>query len=157
MYHTHRQRKYHSARTKQNMWWFWTSQELLIEQQAWFGIREYDARQPACHYNLHIQPVCGGPDYHNYHIRYLGMKENNHVWSVVDAPYGEEKSYRIYAFSKKHFIREVIDVVSSLLVTDMTNDVGDSSLWTRLSEELAPVLFDLYRHDIEKTNKRRSK
>jgi hypothetical protein len=119
-------------------------------------MREYDARQPACHYNLHIQPVFGSLDYHNYHIRYLGMREDKHVWSVVDAPYGEEKSHRIYSFSKQHFIREVIDAVSSLLVTDMTNDVGDSSLWIRLSEELAFVLFDLYRHNLEKTSERRS-
>jgi len=51
----------------------------------------------------------------------------------------------------------VIDEASSLLVTDMTNDVGDSSLWARLFEELALVMFDLYRHDLEKTTARRSK
>src|SRR5919109_697878 len=74
--------------------WIWTSRGLLIQQQAWLGMREYDARQPACHYNLHIQPACGGLDYHNYHIRYLGIREDKHVWSVVDAPYGKEKSHR---------------------------------------------------------------
>ena len=79
------------------------------------------------------------------------MREDKYVWSVVDAPSGIEKSHRVYAFSKKHFIREVIDVVSTLLVTDMTNDVGDPSLWAKLSESLALVLFDLYRHDLEKT------
>ena len=70
---------------------------------------------------------------------------------MVDAPYGKEKSYRVYVFSKEHFIREVIDVVCILLVTDMTNDIGDPSLWAKLPESLALVLFDLYRHDLEKT------
>ena len=157
MYRRPGRRKTRSARTNRNTWWFWTSRGLLIQQQAWLGMREYDARHPACHYNLHIQPACGGLDYHNYHIRYLGVREDNHVWSVVDAPYGKEKSYRVYAFSKEHFIREVIDTVSSLLVTDMTNDVGDPSLWAKLSEYLKLVLFDLYRHDLEKTSGRRSK
>jgi hypothetical protein len=150
-------RKIHSARTDRQTRFFWTSQGLLIQQQAWLGMREYDARHPACHYNLHIQPTCGGLDYHNYHIRYMGMREDKHVWSVVDAPCGIEKSHRVYAFSKEHFIREVIDVVSILLVTDTTNDIGDPSLWTKLSESLALVLFDLYRHDLEKTIERRSK
>jgi hypothetical protein len=73
---------------------------------------------------------------------------------VVDAPYGKEKSHRVYAFSKEHFIREVVDAASYLLVTDMTNDVGDPSLWTRLAEDLAFVLFDLYRDDQEKILRR---
>jgi hypothetical protein len=85
------------------------------------------------------------------------MSEDKHVWTMVDAPSGIEKSHRVYVFSKRHFIREVIDVVSILLVTDMTNDVGDPSLWAKLSESLAYVLFDLYRNDLEKTTKRRSK
>ncbi len=147
-----RRRKTRSARTDRQTRCCWTSRELLIPLQGWLGMREYDARQPACHYNLHIQPACGGLDYHNYHIRYVGMQEDNHVWSVVDAPSGKEKSHRVYAFSKEHFIREVIDAVSSLLVTDLTNDVGDPSLWTRLCEHLAFVLFDLYRHDLEATS-----
>jgi hypothetical protein len=147
-------RKTRSARTNRQMKWFWTSRGLLIKQQGWLGMREYDARQPACHYNLHIQPACGGLDYHNYHIRYWGMREDKHVWSVVDAPFGKEKSHRIYTFSKECFIREVIDAASSLLVTDMTNDVGDPLLWASLSEYLALVLFDLYRHDLEKTSGR---
>jgi hypothetical protein len=172
------------------MRWFWTSRGLLVQQQAWLGLREYDARQPTCHYNLHIQPVCGGPDYHNYHIRYLlqypetglkkeefgitlqsvpladplyagktnissdfaqRMREGKHIWSVVDAPGGKEKSHRVYTFSKKHFIQEVIDTASYLLVTDISNDVGDPSLWARLAEDLAFVLFDLYRDNLEKT------
>ena len=149
-------RKTRSALTDRQMRWFWTSRGLLIQQQGWLGMREYDARQPASHYNLHIQPACGGPDYHNYHIRYLGIREHKHVWSMVDAPYGKEKSHRVYTFSKEHFIGEVIDAASSLLVTDMTNDVGDPSLWAELSEHLALVLFDLYRHDLEKTSERRS-
>src|SRR5436305_5985968 len=146
--HRRHRRKTRSTRTDRNIRWYWTSQGLLIQQHGWLGMREYDARHPACHYNLHIQPACGGLDYHNYHIRYVGMRENKHVWSMVDAPYGKEKSHRVYAFSKQHFIREVIDAVSSLLVTDMTNDIGDPSLWTRLSDELAFVLFDLYRYDL---------
>lgn len=60
----------------------------------------------------------------------------------------------MYAFSNKHFIREAIDVVNGLLVTDITNDVGDPSLWFELSEYLALVLFDLYRHDLETTSRR---
>jgi hypothetical protein len=151
MYRKPRRRKTRSARTNRQTRWFWTSRRLLIQQQGWLGMREYDARQPACHYNLHIQPACGGPD---YHIRYLGIREDKHVWSVVDAPSGQEKSHRIYAFSKEHFIREVIDAASSLLVTDMTNDIGDPSLWARLFECLALVLFDLYRHELEKTSGR---
>jgi ribosomal protein L1 len=118
-------------------------------------MREYDKkRQPSCHYNLHIQPASGGLDYHNYHIRYVGIREDKHVWSVVDAPAGKEKSHRIYAFSKEHFIREAIDAACSLLVTDMTNDVGDPSLWGKLAEDMALVLFDLYRHDLEKMAER---
>ena len=144
MHRRPRRRKTRSARTARKMRWFWISQGLLIRQQGWLGMREYDARQPACHYNLHIQPACGGLDYHNYHIRYLGMRKDKHVWSVVDAPAGKEKSHRVYAFSKERFIREAIDEVSSLLATDMTNDVGDPSLWARLFQELALALFDLY-------------
>ncbi|GLV60542.1 hypothetical protein KDH_73610 [Dictyobacter sp. S3.2.2.5] len=140
-----KRRKPGSKRSDRQTTWLWISRGLRIHQLIWVGKREYDSRQPACHYNLHIQPACGGLDYHNYHIRYLGIRENKHTWSVVDAPYGQEKSHRVYALSQEHFIREVIDSASSLLVTDMTNDVGDPTLWTRLAEHLALVLFDLYR------------
>ncbi len=150
MYRKRKRRKNRSPRSGRQTMWFWTSRGLLVRQQAWLGIREYDARQPTCHYNLHIQPACGGQDYHNYHIRYRRARCGEHVWSVVDAPYGREKSHRLYTFSQEHFIREAIDVASSLLVTDITNDVGDPSLWSELSEHLALVLFDLYRHDLEK-------
>jgi len=84
----------------------------------------------------------------------VGIREDKHIWSVVDAPSGKEKSHRVYAFSKEHFIGEVIDEALSLLVTDMINDVGDPSLWVKLSESLALVLFDLYRHDLEKNSGR---
>ncbi|HLV99030.1 MAG TPA: hypothetical protein VKT82_10160 [Ktedonobacterales bacterium] len=151
MHRRHRRRRnIHSTRAPRQTRWRWTSRELLVQQHGWLGMREYDKRQPASHYNLHIQPASGGQDYHNYHIRYLGIREGNHVWSVVDAPYGKEQSHRVYAFSKEHFIREVIEAASSLLVTDMTNDVGDPSLWARLSEALTLVLFDLYRHALDK-------
>ena len=149
--HRRRQRRNHqSLRRGRQMMWFWTSRGLLIEQQAWLGLREYDARQPACHYNLHIQPACGGQDYHNYHIRYQRAKADEHVWSVVDAPYGKEKSHRLYTCSKGHFLGEAIDVPLSLLVTDITQDIGDPSLWFELAEPLAFVLFDFYRHELEK-------
>lgn len=148
-----RRRKNQSSRTGRQTMWFWTSRGLLIPQQVWLGMREYDARQPACHYNLHIQPVCGGQDYHNYHIRYQRARGGEHVWSVVDAPYGREKSRRLYMLSKEHFIAEAIDVTNSLLVTDITNDVGDPSLWSELAEHLAFVLFDLYRHDFERRSR----
>jgi hypothetical protein len=151
MHRKSRRRKTRRTRTNRQMRWLWTSRGLLVQQQGWLGMREYDARQPACHYNLHIQPASGGLDYHNYHIRYLGMREDKHVWSVVDAPFGQEKSHRVYAFSKEPFIQEVVQTASSLLVTDMTNDVGDPSLWARLFESLALVLFDLYRHATAKT------
>lgn len=148
-------RKSYSARTNRNIWWFWTSQGLLIEQQVWLGIRELDSRRPSSHYNLHIQPACGGQDYHNYHIRYIGVRDNEHVWTMVDAPYGKEKSHRVYAFSKQHFIHEAIDAASSLLVTDVTNDIGDPSLWIRVSEKLSAVLFDLYQNNLEMNSERR--
>src|SRR5690348_16489601 len=147
MRRTLRRRKPYAARNGHQTGWFWTSPGLLIQQLGWLGMREYDRYQPASHYNLHIQPACGGSDYHNYHIRYMGVKEGQHVWSVVDAPYGKEKSHRIYAFSKERFIQETIDAVNSQLVTDLTNDIGDPSLWIRLSESLAPVLFDLYQRE----------
>lgn len=150
MYRRYKRRKRRSPRTDRHAQWFWTSRGLLIQLQGWLGMREYDSRQPACHYNLHIQPACGGLDYHNYHIRYLGIREHKHAWSVVDAPYGKEKSYRVYALSKEHFIQEVIDTASILLVADMTNDIGDPLLWSELSENLAIVLFDLYKHEREK-------
>lgn len=153
MYRKPRRRKTRSARTNRETRWFWTSRGLLIQQQGWLGMREYDRRQPASHYNLHIQPVCGGQDYHNYHIRYR-MREDEHVWSMVDAPYGKEKSNRVYAFSKKSFIAEVIDAASSLLLADLTSDIGDPSLWVRLSEDLALVLFDLYQHELEEDSER---
>lgn len=149
MHRRFRRRKNRSARTDRQTRWSWTSRGLLIQQQGWLGLREYDRRQPACHYNLHIQPACGGIDYHNYHIRYLGIRDHKHVWSVVDAPYGKEQSHRIYSFSNEYFIREVIDEILSALVADMTNDVGDPSLWAELSEHLPLVLLDLYRHDLE--------
>jgi hypothetical protein len=156
MHRKRRRRKTRSARTNRQAMWCWTSRELLIQQQIRLGMREYDARQPACHYNVHIQPACGGLDYHNYHIRYLGISDAEHVWSVVDAPHGKEKSNRNYTFSDGRFIREVIDAVSHLLVADMTDDIGDTSLWGRLTEHIALILFDLYRHDLEKTISRRS-
>lgn len=154
MHRRHRRRKRRSARAPRQTRWFWKSRGLLVQQQGWLGLREYDKRQPASHYNLHIQPASGGLDYHNYHIRYMGIRNGQHVWSVVDAPAGKEKSHRVYAFSKEHFIREVIDAASSLLVTDMTNDIGDPALWTRLTETLALVLFDLYRQEQEETPRR---
>lgn len=150
MHRRRRRRKNQSSRRGRQMTWFWVSGGLLVRQQAWLGMREYDARQPACHYNLHIQPACGGQDYHNYHIRYQRARRGEHVWSVVDAPYGREKSRRFYTFSPEHFIREVIDIASSLLVTDIANDIGDPLLWSELSEHLAFVLFDLYRHELER-------
>jgi hypothetical protein len=134
----------------------WTSRGLLVEQHGWLGMREFDKRQPSCHYNLHIQPASGGLDYHNYHIRYLGMRAGNHVWSVVDAPSGKERSHRLYTCSRQHFIQEVIAAVSSLLAADMTNDVGDSLLWARLFDDLTLVLFDLYRHALENASERRT-
>ncbi len=155
MHRRSRRRKHRFARTDRQMRMFWTSQRLLVKLQARLGMREYDTRQPACHYNLHIQPAGGGQDYHNYHIRYLGIRDHKYVWSVVDAPYGKEKSHRVYAFSKEHWIGEVIDAASTLLAADMTNDVGDPSLWVRLSEHLALVLFDLYQQGLEKTAERK--
>lgn len=141
-----RRKKTRFTRTRRQTRWFWISCDLLIQQQGWLGLREDDAYQPASHYNLHVQPACGGPDYHNYHIRYLGIRAGKYTWSVVDAPYGKEKSHRVYTFSKEHFIRDVIEVASDLLLADMTADIGDSSLWFKLSEELQLVLFDLYQH-----------
>lgn len=154
MYRRTRRRKTRRARNDRQMMWSWTSRGLLVQQQARLGMREYDSRQPACHYNLHIQPACGGLDYHNYHIRYLGDRGGEHRWSVVDAPYGREQSHRVYAILKKHFIREVIDTASSLLVTDITNDIGDPSLWPILVECLAFVLFDLYQYEQAKASGR---
>ncbi len=150
----HRRRKTRFTRTPRQTRWFWKSRGLLVQQQGWLGLREYDKRKPASHYNLHIQPAAGGLDYHNYHIRYLGVRDGQHVWSVVDAPAGREKSHRVYAFPQASFIQEAIDAASALLVTDMTNDVGDPALWTRLAETLALVLFDLYRHDQEEASRR---
>jgi hypothetical protein len=75
---------------------------------------------------------------------------------VVDAPYGQEQSHRVYAFSRQRLIGEVIDAASTLLVTDVTNNIGDPSLWAELAEYLALVLLDLYRHDQEKSAEERS-
>ncbi|TMD65060.1 MAG: hypothetical protein E6I91_10430 [Chloroflexi bacterium] len=134
--------------------WSWKSQELSIHQRAWLGVRERDSRQPPSHYNLHVQPACGGPDYHNYHIRYLGAREGEHAWSVIDVLVGREASRRVYTFSQGPFIRETIDVASSSLVTDILNDVGDTSIWLSLVECLALVLFDLYQQDLEAPSRR---
>lgn len=142
-------RKMRPARTDRSPQWVWTSQNLCVPQRARLGAREYDTRHPACHYNLHIQPVCGGPDYHNYHIRYLGTKAGQHAWSVVDAPAGRAQSQRIYAVAQERFIVESIDVVSCLLLSDITTDIGDPSLWLTLAEHLAGVLFDVYQHERE--------
>ncbi len=90
--------------------WSWTSHGLLIPQRAWLSMCEHDFYQPPHHYNLHIQPLNSGIDYHNYHIRYLGTGEAQHIWVVVDAPSGITRSYRVYSFSKKLFIREAIDM-----------------------------------------------
>jgi hypothetical protein len=142
-----RQQKPDAVRNGHQTRWFWTDPGLQVQQLGWLGIREYDGYHPASHYNLHIQPAWGRIDYHNYHIRYMGVKEGQHIWSVVDAPYGKEKSHRIYAFPKERFIQEAIDTVNSLLVTDLTNDIGDTSLWIRLFESLEPVLLDLYQNE----------
>jgi hypothetical protein len=60
----------------------------------------------------------------------------------------------MYTFPQRHLFRDVIDAASSSLVTDILNDVGDSTMWLPLAECLPPVLFDLYRHDVEKTSRR---
>jgi hypothetical protein len=73
---------------------------------------------------------------------------------VVDALSGRERSHRVYTFSQRHLFRDVIDAASSSLVTDILNDVGDSTMWLPLVEYLPLVLFDLYRHDVEKTSRR---
>jgi hypothetical protein len=117
---------------------------------------ERDQRQPPHHYNLHIQPACGGQDYHNYHIRYLGVQDTKYVWSVVDAPYGRERSSRAYTSSQRHLFWDAIDAASSALVADILNDVGDSTMWLSLIEYLPLVLSDLYHHDVEKTSRRSS-
>jgi hypothetical protein len=154
MHRRHRRRKPRYVRTPRLTRWFWKSRGLLVQQQGWLGMQEYDKRQPASHYNLHIQPAAGGQDYHNYHIRYIGIRDGQHIWSVVDAPAGKEQSHRVYAFSQEKFMSEVIDAAGSLLVTDVTNDIGDPSLWTKLAETLALVLFDLYRHEQEERAKK---
>ncbi len=148
---TERGRRYtrQSFTGKQTLW-SWNSRWLLIHQRAWLSLCECDWRNPPHHYNLHIQPACGGQDYHNYHIRYLGVQDAKYVWSVVDAPGGRERSHRVYSYSQRQLFRDVIDVASSSLVTDMLNDVGDSTMWLALVEYLSLVLFDLYRHDVEK-------
>ncbi|HLZ61952.1 MAG TPA: hypothetical protein VKR06_33830 [Ktedonosporobacter sp.] len=130
---------------RQSMW-SWTSRGLLVRQRAWLSLREQDSYQPPHHYNLHVQPLSGGHDYHNYHIRYLGTQGTQHLWSVVDAPSGITRSCRIYTFSKRLFIREVIDIASSMVVADITNDIGDPSIWMPLSEHLSLALRDLYQH-----------
>ena len=140
--------------TSRQTLWSWTSRWLLIHQRAWLSLCERDKRHPPHHYNLHIQPACGGQDYHNYHIRYLGVQDAKYVWSVVDAPSGRERSHRVYTFSQRHLFWDVIDAASSSLVTDILNDVGDSTMWLPLVEYLPLVLFDLYRHDLEKTSRR---
>ena len=76
------------------------------------------------------------------------------VWSVVDAPAGREKSHRLYRFSKRGYIRDVVEMASSLLVADILDDVGDASLWFPLAESLALVLFDLYRYALELSARR---
>ena len=143
--------KYKQPKGWQTMW-IWSSQRTLFQQRVWLGWRESDRRQPPWHYNLHVQPVYANMDYHNYHIRYLGIRDGEYVWSVVDAPAGMEKSNRVYSFSKRGYIRDVVELASSLLVTDILDDVGDASLWLQLAESLALVLFDLYRHDLEMTS-----
>ncbi len=137
---------------RQSMW-SWTSRGLSVPQRAWLSLREQDFYQPPQHYNLHIQPLHGGSDYHNYHIRYLGTGETRHIWLAVDAPSGITSSCRIYSFSKKLFIGEVIDIASSLLVTDITNDVGDPGIWLALVEHMPFALRDLYRHTTFSQNK----
>jgi len=66
------------------------------------------------------------------------------VGSVVDAPYGLELSTREYTLSYALSIRDVVDVVSSVAVTDITNDVGDTTLWLPLVECFPLVMLDLY-------------
>jgi|SRR5579859_1431419 len=135
--------------TSRQTLWSWTSRWLLIHQRAWLSQCERDKRHPPHHYNLHIQPACGGQDYHNYHIRYLGIQDTKYVWSVVDAPYGKERSHRVYIFSRRPLFGDVIDAASTSLITDILNDVGDSTMWLTLVEYLPLVLFDLYHHDKE--------
>jgi hypothetical protein len=152
---TERDRRYtRRSFTGRQTLWSWTSRWLLIHQRAWLSLCECDQRHPPHHYNLHIQPACGGQDYHNYHIRYLGVQDAKYVWSVVDAPSGRERSQRVYTFSQRNLFGDVIDAASSSLVTDILNDVGDSTMWLPLVEYLPLVLFDLYRHDGEKTSRR---
>lgn len=144
MRRTPRRRKPCPTRRDQQMTWLWTSQDLCVPQQARSGGREYDTRQPACHYNVHVHPVCGGLDYHNYHIRYLGIRAGQHVWSVVDAPAGRERSQRVYTISQQCSLSEAIEAVNSLLASDITTDVGDPSLWLKLADHLTRILFDVY-------------
>lgn len=147
-----KRRTHHSLPCRQFMW-SWTSHGLLVRQRAWLSLREHDSYQPPHHYNLHIQPLNGGHDYHNYHIRYLGTRGTQHLWSVVDAPSGITRSSRFYTFSKRLFIREVIDIASSMVVTDITNDIGDPGIWMPLIEHLSLALRDLYQYDKSPQNK----
>jgi hypothetical protein len=156
MHRTPGRRKSYPVRRNHQMTWVWTSQNLFIPQQARSGGREYDTRHPACHYNVHVHPACGGLDYHNYHIRYLGARAGQHVWSVVDAPAGREQSQRVYTVSQECSLSEAIEVVNSLLASDITSDIGDPSLWLKLADHLTPILFDVYQHNRENTRGRRS-
>ena len=136
--------------------WSWTSQWLLIHQRAWLSLCERDKRDPPHHYNLHIQPACGGQDYHNYHIRYLGVQDAEYVWSVVDAPYGQERSSRSYTCSQRSLFWDALDAASSALVADILADVGDNTMWLLLVEYLPLVLLDLYHRDMKRTFRRSS-
>jgi hypothetical protein len=139
-----RREKYKKSQRAWPITWYWKSQQLSIHQRAWLGVRERDSYQPPTHYNLHVQALCGGPDYHNYHIRYLGIRDSRHNWSVVDVRYGREQSRRVYSCSHAHAISDVIDAVSHLLASDILSDIGDATLWLSLIEHLPLVLFDLY-------------
>jgi hypothetical protein len=46
-------------------------------------------------------------------------------------------------------------VVNSLLISDITADIGDPSLWLKLADHLTHVLFDVYQHDQEYVSRRR--
>lgn len=115
----------------------WTWSDVLRFLQSWIGPRELDST--GLHNNLHVQALCGG-DYHNYHIRYKGVQDDNYVWESSDSVTGETKDYEAWIGLGES---DASDVAGSALAGDVGSAAGDASLGEALVGILPEVLLGL--------------
>lgn len=81
-----------------------------------------------------MQALCGG-DYHNYHIRYNGIEDDNYTWEVADSTSGETKLYEVWEGLGPD---EAADTAASQLAGDISAESSD------LGEALLGILPEVF-------------